>query len=328
MENQTKCSLKKHAGINAISYCQECDKYMCNKCQSHHDEIMEDHHKYNLKDLGNIFTGICKEPNHKNELEFFCEDHNQLCCSSCISKIKDKGYGQHSECKVCTIEKIKGDKKEVLAQNIKILEKYLKEIENSLNELKKIIDKVNANKQELKLKISKIFTQIRNIINQREDELLLKVDNIFKNRYVDDDFINKNKNLSNKIKKSLEKGKLINNEWDNSNIKLNSIINDSLNIENIINNINEINKTIEKYKSNDEEIIFIPDNEKDINNQLEIIKKFGELVPKDELLSIDGLEKDAIEMVMNEGKCSRQAAIQALRAHNGDPVEALLDVGN
>ena len=30
---------------------------------------------------------------------------------------------------------------------------------------------------------------------------------------------------------------------------------------------------------------------------------------------------------MNEGKCSRQAAIKALRAHNGDPVEALLDVG-
>ena len=197
-----------------------------------------------------------------------------------------------------------------------------------MNELKKIIDKVNANKQELKLKISKIFTQIRNIINQREDELLLKVDNIFKNRYVDDDFINKNKNFSNKIKKSLEKGKLINNEWDNSNIKLNSIINDSLNIENIINNINEINKTIEKYKSNDEEIIFIPDNEKDINNQLESIKKFGELVPKDELLSIDGLDKDAIETVMNEGKCSRQVAIQALRAHNGDIVEALLDVGN
>ena len=31
---------------------------------------------------------------------------------------------------------------------------------------------------------------------------------------------------------------------------------------------------------------------------------------------------------MNEGHCSRQAAIKALRAHNGDPVEALLEVGN
>ena len=53
-----------------------------------------------------------------------------------------------------------------------------------------------------------------------------------------------------------------------------------------------------------------------------------EVVQEGEELSEEWLEKDAIETVMNEGKCSRQAAIKALRAHNGDPVEALLDVGN
>ena len=53
-----------------------------------------------------------------------------------------------------------------------------------------------------------------------------------------------------------------------------------------------------------------------------------EVVPEGEELSEEGLEKEAIETVMNEGKCSRQVAIRALRAHNGDPVEALLDVGN
>ena len=53
-----------------------------------------------------------------------------------------------------------------------------------------------------------------------------------------------------------------------------------------------------------------------------------EVVPEGEELSEEGLEKEAIETVMNEGKCTRQVAIRALRAHNGDPVEALLDVGN
>ena len=53
-----------------------------------------------------------------------------------------------------------------------------------------------------------------------------------------------------------------------------------------------------------------------------------EVVQEGEELSEEGLEKEAIETVMNEGKCSRQAAIRALRAHNGDPVEALLDVEN
>ena len=52
-----------------------------------------------------------------------------------------------------------------------------------------------------------------------------------------------------------------------------------------------------------------------------------EIVPEGEELSEEGLEKEAIETVMNEGKCSRQVAIRALRAHNGDPVEALLEVG-
>ena len=52
-----------------------------------------------------------------------------------------------------------------------------------------------------------------------------------------------------------------------------------------------------------------------------------EVVPEGEELSEEGLEKDAIETVMTEGKCSRQVAIRALRAHNGDPVEALLEVG-
>ena len=53
-----------------------------------------------------------------------------------------------------------------------------------------------------------------------------------------------------------------------------------------------------------------------------------EVVQEGAELSEEGLEKDAIETVMNEGKCTRQAAIKALRAHGGDPVEALLDVGN
>ena len=43
--------------------------------------------------------------------------------------------------------------------------------------------------------------------------------------------------LPDKVKKSLEKGKLINNNWNNNN--MNSLINDCLNIEN---NIEEINK--------------------------------------------------------------------------------------
>ena len=102
--NNKKCSSKKHKEINSVSYCQECRIYMCNKCENHHSELFQNHHQYKLdKDINEIFTGYCKENNHLDKLKFFCKNHNKLCCSSCITKIKGKDFGQHSECDVCII---------------------------------------------------------------------------------------------------------------------------------------------------------------------------------------------------------------------------------
>ncbi len=90
------------------------------------------------------------------------------------------------------------------------------------------------------------------------------------------------------------------------------------------------------------ELTFEDDEKKLKQDTIEQLKKEGEqlktvkekkeepkveVVQEGEELNEEGLEKDAIETVMNEGKCSRQVAIKALRAHNGDPVEALLEIG-
>ena len=70
--NIKKCSFKKHENIEAISYCIECKVFMCNKCLNHHDNFLESHHKFNLNQkIEEIFTGICEEEGHKNELEYF-----------------------------------------------------------------------------------------------------------------------------------------------------------------------------------------------------------------------------------------------------------------
>ena len=65
--------------------------------------------KYNLE--SEIFTGMCTEKNHSNKLEYYCKNHNQLCCVACIAKIKGKGNGEHKDCDVCFIKKIKNTKK-------------------------------------------------------------------------------------------------------------------------------------------------------------------------------------------------------------------------
>jgi len=153
MENQKKYSNKKHSDINAINYCPECNLYLCNKCINHHFELLDNHHLYNLDiKIEDVFTGICKEPNHKVELEFYCKTHNKLCCAACLSKIKGKGSGQHFNCNVCLLEEIKEEKKNKLRDNIIYLEEFYDKIENSINELKKIFENINEQKEKIKLK--------------------------------------------------------------------------------------------------------------------------------------------------------------------------------
>ena len=107
-----KCVYKDHKDIDAINYCLECKKYMCNKCSNYHLGLFEDHHQYNInKEIKDIFDEICKEENHSNKLELFCKNHNQLCCVCCSFRIQGHGYGQHCNCDICFIEDIKEEKK-------------------------------------------------------------------------------------------------------------------------------------------------------------------------------------------------------------------------
>ena len=128
MDNK-KCSLKKHSEIEAIYFCQECKVNFCSKCENHHSEIFESHHLFKLdKNKKEIFTGFCNEENHLGKLAYFCKNHNQLCCAACISKIKGKGNGQHTDCEVVFIGNIKNEKKKSLKDNIKKIRKFFKYI--------------------------------------------------------------------------------------------------------------------------------------------------------------------------------------------------------
>ena len=126
----------------------------------------------------------------------------------------------------------------------------------------------------LKLKVQSIFTMIRNTINDREDEILSEIDNTFKNTYFNEKFIKTKEKLQKQIKLSLEKGKLIDEEkeWDYN--KLNSYINDCINIEKNINIVNNNNKNINELKKIKFE--FSP-KEYLLELFLDYIKKFGKI---------------------------------------------------
>lgn len=158
---------------------------------------------------------------------------------------------------------------------MKSLEEISNTIENSINELKEIFEKIQKNKEELKLKIQNIFTKIRSTLNDREDALLMEVDNIFDFLYFKEDHIKKSEKLPNKIKESLEIGNNMNNKWNN-NEDLSLLINDCINIESNINDIYIMNDNIKKNNNSiNKKIYFNPQEDNELNEFLEKIKNFG-----------------------------------------------------
>ena len=281
MEDNSKfCSSLEHEKINAFSYCPKCEIYMCNKCEIMHSKLLKNHEIIFLKNLNEeIFAGFCKEKGHQMKLEFFCKNHNQLCCAACISKIQNNEIGKHKDCNVVLLEEIKEEKINKFKENIQFLENLSLNIDKSIEEIKIILEKTDNNKDELKLKIQNIFTKIRNELTIREDQLLLEVENKFNDLFINDELFNKYTKLPNKIKLSLEKGK--NFDKENKDDKLNSIIYQCLQLEKNIEEINNINEKIQKSKNNiNKKLYFYPENEKEINF-IESIKTFGKLfLPK------------------------------------------------
>ncbi len=276
MENNVKkCSLKEHSEINASIYCQECNVYMCNKCSNFHSRLCQNHHTKNIdKENKDVFTGICQEKKHSIELKYFCINHNKLCCAACLSKVEDEEYGQHKNCKFCTIETIKEEKENKLDENIKYLEELSNNIDLFITELKINKQKFEQNKEDLKQKIQIIFTRLRNAMNQREDEILLEIDQKSQS-FLQGDLLNKSEKIKNKIKVNLEKGKTTKNQWNDEN-NLKSLINDCISIENNLCEINEVNEKIKKVNSLKLDIKFEP-QEDEILDFIQTIKNFGEL---------------------------------------------------
>ena len=198
METERKCSFEEHKDIEAIKYCSKCNIYMCNKCENLHLSLFKNHNTFQLNKEEYIFTGLCKEKNH-HELKYFCKDHNQLYCVVCLCKLNKKGEGQHKDCDICYIEEIKEQKKNKLKENIKYLQEIEKKLNESIESLKKIYQLIEKDKESSKLDIQNIFTKIRNALNKREDQLLLEIEDLYNNKYFNEDIIKKGEKLPKQI---------------------------------------------------------------------------------------------------------------------------------
>jgi len=277
MENDKhiKCSSKIHQELNATSYCQDCRLYLCEICQKNHQELYNYNHININENQTEIFTGICKEKNHINNLDFFCKTHNKLCCIACISIINKNGYGQHKYCDICIIEEVQEEKKAKFKENIKELENLSNSLTQSINQLKNTLDEINDKKEEMKIQIQKIFTKIRNELNNREEALLKKIDEKFDNSFIKEQNLRQYEKLPKQIQKLLDEINLVNKEWKIEN--LNYYLNCCSNIETNIEKIKDEYESLQKW--NIEKIYKIDYRPKDyhISEILENIKSIGDV---------------------------------------------------
>ena len=275
--NNKKCSSKEHLDIDAVKYCDQCEIFMCNTCNKIHSNLCSHHFQYNVnKDNNEEFTGLCKKNKHyQNKLEYFDKSHNILCCVACIANYLGEEKGKHRKCSICFNKEIKDEKREIYEKSFKYLEEISFNLEKSIGEIKSIFNKLNKSKTVIKKNIQEIFTKIREKLNEREDQLLMMVDDFFDDYYCKEDIIKILEKLPNKIKISLEKGKNKESSWDDNN-KLSSLINDCIILENYIELINLMNMIIQKYNENNSKI-HLTLNEEKINDFLKEIEIFGNI---------------------------------------------------
>ena len=81
--------------------------------------------------------------------------------------------------------------------------------QQSIDKLKKIYENISNEKEVLKLDIQKIFTKLRNEINNREDKILDEVDKLFNEIYFDENLLKKSEKITKQIKINLDESKII-----------------------------------------------------------------------------------------------------------------------
>ncbi|VDI40669.1 Hypothetical predicted protein [Mytilus galloprovincialis] len=75
--------------IEAVKYCTDCEDGFCSECLDFHEnmKVATSHHVIDIKVVDEITFNISKfcKVHSDMVLEYFCSDHDALCCRSCMA---------------------------------------------------------------------------------------------------------------------------------------------------------------------------------------------------------------------------------------------------
>ena len=163
----------------SVSWCMECEEELCFECAEYHTKlkIARNHHVVDLK-LKTSHSALLKKSSlvcerHKDcDVEYFCVDHDELCCRECLAKT-------HKSC-VNTMSLDSASKGAKQSQLFSECQEHLTSIRQTYKNILKYreenVNGIKDDKKKIKENMKKLKEKLIQRINQVEKELTNKLD--------------------------------------------------------------------------------------------------------------------------------------------------------
>ncbi|CAC5390682.1 unnamed protein product [Mytilus coruscus] len=159
---------------DAVEWCIECEVFLCTDCEKHHKKsrTSKDHKTMSTKDYHELprfmqeISNQCRD--HKKKFDLYCSFHACPCCVTCITDKHQKCQEMKSLSDV--LEQIKS------SASVQLLEKDLKDVKESFEEIKKYLKSMmetsDIQKQKAAEKIQSMRKSIDDYLNKIEKDIL------------------------------------------------------------------------------------------------------------------------------------------------------------
>ncbi|XP_052680150.1 uncharacterized protein LOC128160887 [Crassostrea angulata] len=163
--------------VLAKHWCKSCAEPLCNDCKRFHKRvpILQNHKIVDLNDEENLKEDIDMDENcsiHKEKtLDFFCQDHNKLCCSACFAL-------QHKRCaNFDTVDEIvKNISKDEMKDKLISLSNLVDCISKLRDENKRQYNTLCTQKEDICSLFAKNIEEVKMFLDQAHEQWLKRFD--------------------------------------------------------------------------------------------------------------------------------------------------------
>ena len=166
----------------SVSWCMECEEELCFECAKYHTKLKmaRNHHVVDLK-LKTSYSALLKKSSlvceqHKDcDVEYFCLDHDELCCRECLAKTHKSCVNTmsvDSASKGAKQSQLFYDCQEHLTSINQTYKSILKHREENVNGIKDDKEKIKENMKKLKEKLIQRINQIEKELTNKLDILV------------------------------------------------------------------------------------------------------------------------------------------------------------